>query len=283
MMSTNHPSESHPLNEQKCRLLALLKPDELHFLQSIATQVQLPAQTVLLKEGENNRFLYFIHSGTLHVRKQHHEQTFDIGAVTQGQILGEASVLFHDVTRASVTSLEACTLYQVEIQYIQDIIQDNARFSHAIHQIAEQRSAASTLAVNPIFCTLPQIVRETILYNAEFMDIEAGETLIQEGGHDTQFLYIILSGTAEVSIRHPSKAEDKVTFTTLQSGDEVGEIAIVTGKPHAASVVASSSLRLLKISTVSMHIWMERHPAFIKALKDGIQSKLQHNIKALRK
>jgi len=282
MMPTNHPSNDHPLNEQECRLLALLKPDELHFLQSIVTKVELPAQAVLLKEGEHNHFLYFIHSGTLHISKQYHGKTFDIGAVTPGQILGEASVLFHDLTRASVTSIEACTLYQVEIQYIQELIQDNARFNHAIHQIAEQRSAASTLAVNPIFGTLPQVVRETILYNAEFTDIEAGETLVQEGGNDTQFLYIILSGTAEVSIRHPSRPEEKVTFATLQSGDEVGEMAIVTEKPHAASVVALSTLRLLKISTASMHIWMERHPTFTEALKASIQSKLQHNLKALR-
>ncbi|MBL1351783.1 MAG: cyclic nucleotide-binding domain-containing protein [Zetaproteobacteria bacterium] len=275
-------NDKHHLNAKNFQILAILYPDELHFLQSVARSIHIPANTAVIEEGQDNQQLYLVKSGILHVSKKHHDFTFEIGSITPGEVFGEASILFHEPAGASVHTVEACELYAIDISYLQEIIQDNSRFNYAIHQLAERRSVAGTLAINPVFSNLPQAVREVMLYNGEYTTSEKGDVLFYEGDTTTEFLYLILSGHAQVSMQHPSNHDKKVVFANLTPGDEVGELAIITHKPRAATVTATSTLRLFKISLQSIHPWMLRYSDFEHALRHGVQKKLQHNLEALR-
>ena len=76
--------------------------------------------------------------------------------------------------------------------------------------------------------------------------------------------------------------EKKLVFARFSSGDEVGEISIVTEKPHAATVIATSPVRLLMINTQSIQAWRNRYSDFNHALRNRVQIKLQHSLAALR-
>lgn len=275
-------NETHDLNGKTFQLLAILYPNELHFLQSVVHTIHIPAATAIIQEGQDNKNLYFVKSGVLRVSKKHHDFTFEIGSITPGEIFGEASILYNHPAAAHVHSTNDCELYVINIKHLHEIIQDNSRFNHAIHQLAERRSAAGVLAINPIFSHLPQIVREVLLYNGEYVSLKEGDILFHEGGSNTESMYIILSGSAEVSIQHPSDPHQKITFAHLTSGDEIGEVPIITHKSHAATVIASSTLRLFKISTASLQPCLQRYSDFKHALQDTVHKKLQYNLKALR-
>jgi len=281
MAITTH-NDAHDLNAKSFQLLAMLYPDELHVLQSAATIICVPADSAVIQEGQSNQYLYFVKSGILHVSKKHRHFTFEIGSITPGEIFGEASILYHESAGASVHSIEPCELYQIPASQLQEIIQDNSRFNHAIHQLSERRSVAGVLAINPIFSCLPQAVREIILYNGAYMTLEDGDVLFYEGEHNTEFVYLILSGTAEVSIQHPANDKEILSLAHLTSGDEVGELPIITQQAHAATVTASSSLRLFKMSMVSIYPWLERYSDFEHALRQSVRNKLQHNLQILR-
>ena len=150
-------------------------------------------------------------------------------------------------------------------------------------QLAERRSAATALAVNPIFSKLPQAVREVALYNGQFISMPAGQTVLREGNGDTRTMYVVLGGEAEASIRHPHDAHKRIVFARIGSGDELGEIAVITGGPHAATVTATSKLRLMAISTDSVQAWRQRYPDFGFALQACVQRKLQHGLEAMRR
>ncbi|MDQ6973573.1 MAG: cyclic nucleotide-binding domain-containing protein [Mariprofundaceae bacterium] len=278
---TTH-QESHDLNGKTFQILSILYPDELQFLQSVSSLVDVPANTSVIIEGQDNHKLYLVKSGILHVSKRHHGVIFDIGAITPGEIFGEGSMLYHTTAGANVHSIEGCTLYVIDAAHLQEVIQNNSRFNHAIRQLSERRSAAGALAINPIFSHLPQNIREVILYNGEYISLKEGDVLFHEGEKNTEAVYLILSGRAEVSIQHPSNPSKKVVFATLTSGDEIGEAPLMTHKAHAATVTAVASLRLFKISTQSMQLWIQRYSDFERALHHGVQHKLQHNLKALR-
>jgi len=281
-MAITTNNDEHDLNAKTFQLLAMLYPDELHFLQSVSQSIHIPADTAVIQEGHANQYLHLVKSGILRVSKKHRDFTFEIGSITPGDVFGEASILYHELAGANVHSIEPCELYQIDISHLQEIIQDNSRFNHAIHQLSERRSVAGVLAINPIFSNLPQAVREIMLYNGEYITLEKDKVLFYEGDHSTEFLYLILSGTAEVSIQHPADPNKKVSFANLTSGDEVGELAIVTHQPHAATVTATSTLRLFKISMVSIQPWFERYSDFEHALRRSVQNKLQHNLEVLR-
>lgn len=263
-------------------ILAVLFPDELHFFRSIATTVDLAADVAIVTEGQMSPFLYLVQSGVLRVNKRHGNDIFEVGSITPGDIFSEASVLYNSPAGAEVRTVEPTVLYQIPAEQVREVLESNERFMRSISQIAERRSAASALAVNPIFATLPQAVREVALYNGQFVSINKGEILMQEGDSDTRFMFIVLAGEAEVSMQHPRDPKKKIVIARIASGDEVGEISVITGKPHAASVMATTTLRLMMLNNDSIQAWRKRYSDFGYSLYACVQHKLQHSLEALR-
>lgn len=263
-------------------ILAVLFPDELHFFRSIAARVEMAPNVAVVTEGEESAYLYLVQSGLLRVNKRHGNDVFEVGSITPGDLFSEASILYDAQAGAEVRTVEPTTLYQIPAEQVRDVLKTNERFMRSISQLAEKRSAASALAVNPIFATLPQAVREVLLYNGQFITLEEGETVIREADTDTRFMYVILGGSAEVSMMHPRDEDKRIVIARLGSGDELGEIPVITNRPHTATVVASSPLRLLMISNDAIQAWRRRYSDFGYALYACVQHKLQHNLEALR-
>ncbi len=274
--------ELQDIDGRKFPTLALLLPDELHFLRSVAEPVEIAANVAVISEGQHVQHLYLVKSGVLRVNKRYNDNIYEISSITPGEIFGETSMLYQTTAGADVRTLEACELYQIPIEQVRDILNTNDRFMRSVTQLAERRSAAGALAVNPIFSTLPQAVREIILYNGQYISLMENDILFQEGDHDTRFMFIILGGDAEVSMQHPQEKNKKIVLARLSSGDEVGEISVITNKPHAATVTAISPLRLLMINNDSVQAWRNRYSDFGYALYACVQHKLNHSLDTLR-
>ncbi len=265
------------------RILAVLFPDEMHFFRTIAKPVEIAANVAVISEGQDApKNLYFVKSGMLMVSKQYDHETFEVGTITPGEIFGEASILYESTAGAEVRTTEQSLLYEISGEQVLEVVKSNDRFMRALSQISERRSAATAIAINPIFSRLPQAIREIIIYNAQFISLESGEILIKEGDTDTRFMFLILAGKAEISIQHPADKKKRIVFALASSGDEVGEISVVTGKPHAATVTAVTPLRLMIINNEAVNAWKERYTDFGYAMKAIVQKKLQHSLEATR-
>lgn len=271
------------LDAQNFPLFAVLYPDELRFLRSVATPVDMAAGVEVIREGQQPHYLYLVRSGMLMVNKRHGDAIHRVGAITPGEAFGEASILFEAPAGASVRTTEPTQLYQVDAPNVRELIDTNAQLKRALTQLAERRSAASALAANPIFSRLPQAVREVALYNGQFVSMQDGETVLREGDGDVRTMYVVLGGTAEASIRHPQEPGKRIVFARIGSGDEIGEIAVITGGPHAATVTATSALRLMAISTDAVQAWRHRYPDFGLALEACARHKLEHGLEAIRR
>jgi len=282
-MSDELTEETHSdFDGKSYQILAVLFPDELHFFRSVATVVELAADVAVIAEGHVSPHLYLVQSGLLGVNKRHGNEIFEVGSITPGDVFSEASVLYNSPAGAEVRTIEPSILYQIPADQVRDVLASNERFNRSISQIAERRAAASALAVNPIFATLPQVVREVALYNGQYITIDAGDLLVSEGNNDTRYMFIVLSGEAEISMQHPRDPNKKIVVARASSGDEIGEISVVTGKPHAATVVATTTLRLMVLNNDSIQAWRKRYSDFGYALYACVQHKLQHSLEALR-
>jgi len=282
-MSDELTEETHSdFDGKSYQILAVLFPDELHFFRSVATVVELAADVAVIAEGHVSPHLYLVQSGLLGVNKRHGNEIFEVGSITPGDVFSEASVLYNSPAGAEVRTIEPSILYQIPADQVRDVLASNERFNRSISQIAERRAAASALAVNPIFATLPQVVREVALYNGQYITIDAGDVLVSEGNNDTRYMFIVLSGEAEISMQHPRDPNKKIVVARASSGDEIGEISVVTGKQHAATVVATTTLRLMVLNNDSIQAWRKRYSDFGYALYACVQHKLQHSLEALR-
>jgi CRP/FNR family transcriptional regulator, cyclic AMP receptor protein len=92
----------------------------------------------------------------------------------------------------------------------------------------------------PIFSYLTKQQLTEVAKHADEVQVDAGHVLASEGarGHE---MFVIASGGVEVT-----KAGR--TIATLGSGDVVGELSLLDGKPRTADVVATEPSTLLVVA-----------------------------------
>ncbi|MDX8410774.1 MAG: cyclic nucleotide-binding domain-containing protein, partial [Mariprofundaceae bacterium] len=84
------------------------------------------------------------------------------------------------------------------------------------------------------------------------------------------------------SIRQPSDEKKETMVAHISSGDEIGEISVISGRPRAATVTAITPLRLMTINMESVDAWRRRYSDFGYALHAQVQGKMQRALEAMR-
>jgi len=104
----------------------------------------------------------------------------------------------------------------------------------------------------PLFadCTASEVAEVAAI--ADEIDLSAGRKLTTQDADGQEFV-VIVDGTAEVI-----KGEDVVN--QLGAGDFFGEIALLTGAPRTASVVASTDVHALVIEGHAFRRLLEDAP-----------------------
>ena len=263
--------------------LAVLYPEEFEVFFEAAEYQAFAADKSVIVEGQEGEYLYLVKSGLLRVIKKHDGSVYEVATIGPGDIFGEASVLFESPAGAEVKTMDSCELYVIPSQVVQDVLKANDKFMRASTQLAEKRSAASALAVNPVFSTLTMAVREVALFNAKFLTLMDGEILIAEGDIEDNHMFILLNGSLQVTITHPSQKNTQIELALLASGDEAGEITVITNMPHMATVKAQGKVRVLAIRNSCIVSWAERHTDFAYALYGLVYRKLSQTHEVLKK
>ncbi len=255
--------------------LAVLYPEEFQLLHEHAELKLVQAGETLIEEGQEGEALYLVKYGRLRVIKRHDGSVYEIATISTGDVLGEVAVLFQTRASAEVMAMDDCQLYAIPNHIIQNVLESNERFLRSLTQLAEKRSAAGAIAVNPVFSTLPMAAREVALFNARFVKIDSDEELVSQGEHDLNFVFLVLSGDLDVACIVPSAPQKKVVVETIVSGDEAGEIPLVTGAPHAMMIVAVDGVRVLAIKNDMVMAWASRYSDFAYALYGQVYRKLK--------
>lgn len=121
----------------------------------------------------------------------------------------------------------------------------------------------------PLFasCT-PQEIQQVAAI-ADEIDLREGRLLTTEHAIGHEFV-VVIEGSAEV--RHGDEV-----VNTIGPGEFLGEIALVTGEPRTATVVATSPVHVLVIEGHAFQRLLETAPE-IKAKVDGVvEARLAHD------
>jgi CRP/FNR family transcriptional regulator/CRP/FNR family cyclic AMP-dependent transcriptional regulator len=101
---------------------------------------------------------------------------------------------------------------------------------------------------------------------ADELRLPDGRTLTTEGKHDRD-LIVIVEGAAEVRRKGRKIA-------TLSSGDFLGEIALVTGRPRTATVTTTAPSQLLVITERDFRDVMRRTPSITFKVIEALGARL---------
>ena len=118
--------------------------------------------------------------------------------------------------------------------------------------------ALGLLADSPLFGRLDRATRAELADHLSFVALAAGQTLFRQGDPGDS-MYLVERGLLEVRV-HAADGTTQV-LDRLDSGAGVGEMALLTGRPRTADVVAVVDSHLLRITKAGFDRLIERHPA----------------------
>lgn len=124
---------------------------------------------------------------------------------------------------------------------------------------------ADVLATIPLFAGVSTRRLRELAGAATLAEFAPGETIVFAGDPDDS-LYLILAGHAR------SRGAGRV----LGVGEYFGEVAVIDGRPHAATVVAMSYVHLMKLPSRVVREVAREHPAMTFTMLKSLIARFRH-------
>jgi CRP-like cAMP-binding protein len=99
-----------------------------------------------------------------------------------------------------------------------------------------------------------------------------GELILQKG-KTTQTLYMLVIGSAHVTMK--AKSGKEVILATVEAGDYLGEMSLLDGKPHSADVMAAEMCDVLILGRSQLLSCMRDSEEVSLALLKGLVERLR--------
>jgi cAMP-dependent protein kinase regulator len=214
-------------------IFASLSTKERRLLIDAMRMEEVPAGTVIIKQGETGDYFYVVEEGhvSFAVDNQH------VGSTGRGGSFGELALLYNCPRAATCLANTACRLWKVD--------QKTFRYMLANNQSSQQKDINDILRKVPFLAELDDrdLLRiSDALTNVTFPE---GERIITKGDVGEVF-YIIREGT--VKVHDIGFGDSTYVDQPLGPGDFFGERALITGDPRVANVSATSSCTCLCLS-----------------------------------
>lgn len=128
----------------------------------------------------------------------------------------------------------------------------------------------------PLFSNVNHRAFVKFLESVEAREFEAGETIV-EANHDKRCIYIIARGKTQAS-KHVDGQE--LFLGEFAEGDFFGEFELLTGRPSAAQIVASTRTSVLVVTEEAIHEVAEEDPEIWDTLWDVYHIRMLNNLMA---
>ncbi len=129
-------------------------------------------------------------------------------------------------------------------------------------------STADFLGRVPLFAELDRALRDTIAAHSRELHLPAGEWLFREGD-DGDALYVVRAGRLDVV------SADGTLLWVAGRGAALGELALLTGSPRAASVRAARASDLIAVDRAEFESLLDAAPALSRALNRALSEQLR--------
>lgn len=114
------------------------------------------------------------------------------------------------------------------------------------------------------FPGMPPVWISNLLANQHVLEFNSGDIIIREGTQSTGYLYMILTGYAQV-VQHDGHT--RIPLVTMEAGELIGEMSIISGAGRRnASVIAYSPVIVTAIAENAFREYIE-HQGLEKQLK----------------
>ena len=138
-------------------------------------------------------------------------------------------------------------------------------------------STLAAISDSHLFKSLDDEGRHRLLETSTGVAFEAGQVIVREGDPG-EALYIIKEGTVEVKT---SSQDQEVSLARLSRGACLGEVALLSGRPRTATVVAEEHCTLLCLHRQSIEDVLNTYPKVRKLLESVVKGRARDTIEKI--
>ncbi len=135
----------------------------------------------------------------------------------------------------------------------------------------DSTAVLDALSASPLFGRLDRAARAILADHLAFVTLAQGDALFRQGDPGDS-MYIVERGLLEVRVRDEGGEH---VLDRLDAGAGVGEMALLTGRPRSAGVVALVDSRLLRISKEGFDRLVAQHPGIASGFALAVTPRVQ--------
>ena len=235
-------------------------------------RVELSAGSVLLRKGEKASALYVVVAGLLRATTIKDDGgELILSEFGPGEMAGEMAILAGGgAYSATVSVAEDALLVRVPREAFERIAKTVPNAVRELASGVRRRLARDQLAIGlpKLFGPLDETMLQFVEERVEWVRLHAGATLFAEGdkGED---LFFVLGG------RLRAVARDGRVLNEMTRGESIGEIALLTGEPRTASVVAVRDSDLVRVPRRGFDEIVAKYPAVMQTIARIVVQRLR--------
>jgi CRP-like cAMP-binding protein len=254
-------------------LFAALSEEEFQQVLERIKSYQVDKDGLICKEGEKGDSIYVVTQGKVGIYKYTIKEKKEVllNTLEAGDFFGEFSFFSHQRRSASARALTDVSILEMTQEDFDEIKRVYPNIADVLMTLYKKRVVDTILALSPPFNALSPQDRQRLVERFAHRVLDADSTVIQEGALPT-FLYLIKSGRAEVFIEKGGK---EVIVGHLAAGDIFGEISLLLGRNHTATVRTVTRTELLMASKNDVEEILGVYPQIRETLKQYSRERLE--------
>jgi len=222
---------------QKHILCSHLDETERKEIFDAMVEVSYSKGDTIIQQGDpNGDQFYVVDEGECDIYVESNGKSEHVQHVTSGGSFGELALIYNTPRAASVIATTDVKLWCISRILYRRVLMDST--------IRKRKMYEEFLDKVPILDSLQKYERLTVADALEPASFTDGQVIVRQGESGDVF-YIILEGNAKVT--QTDKDGNETVISTLSVSDYFGEIALLTDRPRAASVVADGMLKCVRL------------------------------------
>jgi len=193
----------------------------------------------IIDQGGDGDNFYVIDSGKFDILVKDNDGTFkNVGSYDSKGFFGELALMYNTPRAATIVSSGEGILWALDRVIFRKIVLKAAYKRRQMHE--------ALLEKVPMLKHLNEFERMNIADALESCSFQDGETIIKEGDTSTDIMFFIEKGVCMV-MKHSKEHGNDVKVNELKEGGYFGELALLTLKPRAATVIPNGPVLLASL------------------------------------
>ncbi|KAH3667851.1 hypothetical protein WICMUC_005251 [Wickerhamomyces mucosus] len=224
---TKSPEQLQRLTESVTKnfLFSSLDNDSLSTVINALKEVEVPANTDVIKQGDEGDYFYIVEKGLVNFYVNGNK----VNNSGPGSSFGELALMYNSPRAATATAETELTLWALDRLTFRRILLAKTSKKRQLYE--------SFLKDVPVLSNLSLLERSKLADALEAEFFKPGDIIIKEGEVGENF-YLISKGEAQVFKNTEGLVSD------LKRGDYFGEVALLNDLPRQASVIAKTDVEV---------------------------------------